>query len=158
MPATKKSAEPSAPSCDWSTPHKTQKTDNLDRIYRHRGNHSWTGIKTEKYKKEDGGWSDIARQVLVGDKGESARFHLRYFEIAPGGYSSLERHRHEHVVVCIKGKGKVVIGKKTCGLKYLDTVYIAPNTAHQLRNPYDEPFGFFCIVNAERDRPKPVKT
>jgi hypothetical protein len=34
-------------------------------------------------------------------------------------------------------------------------VYIAPNDPHQFRNPEEagEPFGFLCIVNAERDRP-----
>jgi len=34
-------------------------------------------------------------------------------------------------------------------------VYIAPGDPHQFRNDEgDEPFGFLCIVNAERDRPQ----
>jgi ribulose-bisphosphate carboxylase large chain len=130
---------------------------NSDIIYKHRGSCRWTGVATDKYKQLDGGWHSISRRVLVGKRGESAKFHLRYFEIAPGGCSSLERHRHEHVVICISGKGRVRLGEKSYLIANLDTVYISPNKAHQLLNPYKEPFGFFCIVNAKRDRPKAVR-
>jgi quercetin dioxygenase-like cupin family protein len=37
---------------------------------------------------------------------------------------------------------------------FMDTVYISPDTVHQLLNPFDAPFGFLCIVNARRDKPK----
>lgn len=158
------------PSCDWKPSQIREATSDkskalkdtqrstlsaqCNRIFRHKGNFKWSGVKTEKYKKQDGGWSAVARNVLIGNKGETCKFHLRYFEIEPGGFSSLEKHRHEHVVICIRGKGRVLINKKIHTINYLDTVYIAPNTVHQLTNPYDEPFGFFCIVNAKRDRPK----
>ncbi|OGW25141.1 MAG: hypothetical protein A2X55_11690 [Nitrospirae bacterium GWB2_47_37] len=152
-----------APSCDWKAPQSlelrvksSESIKNKNRILRHKENFKWSGVKTEKYKKQDGGWSAISRNILVGNHGETAKFNLRYFEIEPGGYSSLERHKHEHVVVCIRGKGKIRMGKKSYDLNYLDTAYVAPDTAHQLINPYDEPFGFFCIVNAKRDKPKRV--
>ncbi len=146
------------PSCDWHRPSgEPGKKQNTDKIYRHKGQCRWSGVKRERYKLQDGGWSAISRNVLVGNNGESVKFHLRYFEIASGGYSSKEKHNHEHVVICVKGKGKVLIGNKSHSIKHLDTIYIAPNTVHQLSNPYDEPFGFFCIVNAKRDKPKLVK-
>jgi ribulose-bisphosphate carboxylase large chain len=127
-----------------------------DIIYRHRRDCRWEGVALDRYKQSGGDWFSISRQVLLGKRGESSKFHLRYFEIAPGGHSSLEKHRHEHVVICARGRGKVRLGEKSHLIKNLDTVYIAPNTVHQLLNPYTEPFGFFCIVNAKRDRPKPV--
>ena len=39
-----------------------------------------------------------------------------------------------------------------------DVIYVAPDDPHQFRNPQNstEPFGFLCIVNAERDRPVSV--
>jgi ribulose-bisphosphate carboxylase large chain len=123
---------------------------------RHSGTFRWSSVKTENYKDKDGTWSAITRHVLVGKKGETAKFHLRYFEIEPNGHSTLERHRHEHVVICVRGKGAITIGRKSHRIGYLDTVYVAPNTVHQLRNPHVEPFGFLCIVNAKRDRPKSV--
>ncbi len=143
--------------CDWkSRSFDKNVAANTDRIYRHKGDCRWSGVRVERYKKQEGGWSSISRNVLVGNSGESTRFHLRYFEIAPKGFSSKERHRHEHVVICVRGKGKILIGEKLQTIKHLDTVYIAPKTIHQLSNPYEEPFGFFCIVNAKRDKPELV--
>ncbi|MFZ5998330.1 MAG: cupin domain-containing protein [Nitrospirota bacterium] len=149
--------ENTAPSCDWRRPTKRAVGGNKNRLCKHKGSFTWSGVKTDRYKQKEGGWSSIVRNVLIGENGETARFHLRYFEIAPGGFSSLEQHSHEHVVVCIRGKGKIRMGRKVHTINYLDTAYVAPNTVHQLTNPYDEPFGFFCIVNAKRDRPKLVK-
>ncbi|GAB4489296.1 MAG: cupin domain-containing protein [Thermodesulfovibrionales bacterium] len=134
-----------------------RRTKNRTVMYRHTGGCAWTGVRDQPYKTAAGGWSGIMRRVLVGDHGESAGFHLRYFEIEPGGNSSLEHHRHEHVVVCIRGRGVVRTGRVRRTMDYLDTLYIAPDTPHQLLNPFQEPFGFFCIVNAKRDRPKILK-
>jgi len=90
-------------SCDWKTGAKIQnkkKASNANKsaLYKHK-NFKWQGIKTERYKSIKGDWADIIRQTLIGNKGETAKFHLRYFEIASGGCSSFERHKHEHVVI-----------------------------------------------------------
>jgi hypothetical protein len=45
-------------------------------------------------------------------------------------------------------------GKSRKKLRFMDTAYIAPETVHRLSNPFSEPFGFLCIVNARRDRPR----
>lgn len=140
-------------SCDvWDT--KTNRSKNISRFYKHKGNYTWQGIKPERYKTPGDDWAGIIRQAMIGSRGETAQFHLRYFEIAPGGYTSFEKHRHEHVVTCIRGKGEVTVGKKVHKLNFLDTLYIAPSTPHQLKNLEREPFGFFCIVNARRDKPE----
>ncbi len=143
-------------SCDWKSPADKKHRDNKSKVIRYKEGFGWSSVKTDKYKEDGQGWSSVIRKVLIGNCGESAKFSLRYFEISANGYSSLEKHKHEHVVICIRGRGKVLIGKKTQKVGYLDTVYISPDTVHQLLNPYDEPFGFFCIVNAKRDKPKIV--
>jgi ribulose-bisphosphate carboxylase large chain len=128
------------------------------RLHRHRGGCSWSGIRKEQYKACDDTWSDVIRRnLVVGLKGEKTAFHLRYFEIAPGGRTTLERHRHEHVVVGLKGKGRCQVGRRKMDLGFLDTLYIEPHVPHQLSNPFDEPFGFFCMVDARRDRPRPLR-
>lgn len=123
-------------------------------LYRHKGNMTWRGVADEPYKTVTGGWADIIRRVLIGARGESAKFHVRYFEIAQGGASSLERHKHEHVVICVKGEGIVRTGKSRRKMGFMDVLYISPDTVHQLTNPFKVPFGFLCIVNARRDKPK----
>jgi len=145
-------------SCDWKQGGATLKSrgahkENKSTLYKHKGKFRWQGIKVEKYKQSNGDWADIVRQTLIGNKRETCKFHLRYFEIAAGGCSSFERHKHEHVVICVRGKGKAIADKKSHILNFLDTLYISPDTPHQLRNPFKSPFGFLCIVNAKRDKP-----
>ncbi|MCX5718190.1 MAG: cupin domain-containing protein [Nitrospirae bacterium] len=154
-------------SCDWAALGRIRRgkkpgqalkgakthSENKSALYKHKGKFRWQGIKIEKYKQSNGDWADIVRQTLIGNQGETSKFHVRYFEIAPRGCSSFEMHRHEHVVTCIRGKGKVMAGKRLYEMNFMDTLYISPNTPHQLRNPFKSPFGFLCIVNAKRDKP-----
>jgi oxalate decarboxylase/phosphoglucose isomerase-like protein (cupin superfamily) len=39
-----------------------------------------------------------------------------------------------------------------------DHVYVPSNAPHQFVNSGDEPFGFLCIVDTERDRPRALTT
>jgi quercetin dioxygenase-like cupin family protein len=144
-------------SCEIASPKRTAKKANKTALYRHRGNLRWQGVRDERYKTEGDEWSDIVRRVLIGSHGESTKFHVRDFEIASGGCSSLEWHRHEHVVICMRGEGIVQTGEKKSRMKFMDTLYISSDTVHQLSNPFDAPFGFLCIVNAKRDKPKIVR-
>jgi ribulose-bisphosphate carboxylase large chain len=143
-------------SCDWAGV-APQGKDNCSVCHPFRPDFRWEGIPEERYKTETGGWVDIARQVLIGNRGESAAFDLRYFEIAAGGHSSLEKHRHEQVVIGVRGHGRALLGGLVQEVGFLDVLYIAPEDPHQLSNPYLEPFGFFCIVNHDRDRPRPLE-
>lgn len=145
-----------APSCDMPASACKPSAQPRSVIRRHKGNYTWNSVRTEHYKDSAEGWAAISRNILSGIYGEKTRFHVRYFEIAPKGYSSLECHRHEHVVICIRGRGRIVLGGKSHILKPFDVAYIAPDDVHQLRNPYGEAFGFLCMVDAKRDLPRPV--
>jgi quercetin dioxygenase-like cupin family protein len=144
-------------SCEIGGQKRAVKKASKTALYTHKGNLRWKGVRDELYKTEGGEWSNIVRRILIGSHGETAKFHVRYFEIASGGCSSLERHRHEHVVICVRGEGIVQTGEKRSRMKYMDTLYISPDTVHQLSNPFEAPFGFLCIVNAKRDKPKIVR-
>ncbi len=148
------------PYCDWQgnkRGEKKLKIINKSKLYKYKGNFRWNNIKKERYKSYGKSWKDIVRQTLIGNYGETTKFHVRYFEIIPGGFSSFERHRHEHVIIGIRGKGICIVGKKEYKIGFLDVLYVKPNEPHQLKNPFSEAFGFFCIVNAKRDRPKEIR-
>lgn len=130
---------------------------NRSAFYEHEGNLKWDGIENEPYKTQGDEWSRIVRRVLIGSHGESTKFHVRYFEIFPGGNSSLEKHKHEHVVICVKGIGILRYGRTKRRMGFMDVAYISPDTVHQLSNPFEETFGFLCIVNAKRDKPRMLK-
>jgi quercetin dioxygenase-like cupin family protein len=116
-------------------------------------NYTWDGVDLRKYKEEASSpFRDVTRQILFSDprlKGE-----LRYFEVAPGGYSTLERHEHMHAVIVLRGGGRCLVGDEVRALKQYDLVTVPPWTWHQFRAGADEPLGFLCLVNAERDRPQ----
>ncbi len=150
-------------SCDWktgpvNTKIKKSRVYNKSKLHRFKGDFLWQGIKIKQYKPAAKDWAHVIRQTLIGHRSETTKFHLRYFEIAPFGHTSFEIHKHEHVVIGIRGKGLCTIGKKNYSLGFLDVLYIEPEAPHQLTNPFNEPFGFFCIVNAKRDRPKVFDT
>lgn len=131
---------------------------NHSKVIRHQGNFIWQDILREPYKETTETWKGVTRRELSGKRGESQQFHLRYFEIAPGGYTTLEKHEHEHVVIPVRGRGEVQFGCYIYKVEFGDVVYVAPHDPHQFRNPEDakESFGFLCIVNAERDTPQTV--
>lgn len=111
----------------------------------------WTDVPLDQYKNEPGTWMEVTRQVLYSS--ERSRFETRYFEIAPGGYSSFERHQHEHCVIVLQGQGEVRLGDDWFSLKQHDVVQVESGMAHQFRNAGSSPFGILCIVDRERDRP-----
>jgi len=126
------------------------------RVLRFQPEFRWQGVPVADYKSSADHWAGVSRMVLVGDAGEKTHFQLRYFEIAPGGFSSLEHHEHEHAVFVVRGQGEVQLGDQVYQVGFGDTIYVAPQEAHQFRNPRQEPFGFLCVVDAERDRPIPL--
>ncbi len=113
----------------------------------------WQDVDLLAYK-EDGTapFRAITRQVLFqrADLG----CELRYFEIEPGGHSTLERHEHVHAVMVLRGSGHCLVGDEVCELGQHDLVSIPSMTWHQFRATRGEPLGFLCMVNAQRDKPQ----
>ncbi|MEM3608607.1 MAG: cupin domain-containing protein [Candidatus Bathyarchaeia archaeon] len=123
----------------------------------------WIGIPVEPYKEErslhklhaKARFKGVTRHTLAAEQADM-KFHVRYFEIEPGGYTTLERHDHVHVVIGKRGTGTVIAGDEVYTLREGDLLIIRGGAPHQLINPSDEPFGFYCIVDADRDRPRPI--
>jgi quercetin dioxygenase-like cupin family protein len=113
----------------------------------------WDGIPVSVYKPGGSHFQRITRQLLF-DGGEGLTCQLRYFEIETGGYSSLERHRHEHALIVIRGKGRALVGDRILDLATLDLVRVPPLTWHQFHAAGEEPFGFLCMVDCGRDVPE----
>jgi quercetin dioxygenase-like cupin family protein len=121
----------------------------------------WTAIEPRAYKFALGdqrgmGWRGITRFTLGGPPQIAARFQMRYFEVAPGGYSSLEKHTHVHFVMAIRGRGRALVGDAVFDLAPRDLMHVPPDVPHRWINEGDEPFGFLCTVDAERDPPRPL--
>lgn len=113
----------------------------------------WEGVEKKIYKTDTNNYKDIHRYSLLGEDIPDLKFQTRYFEIKPGGFSSLEKHQHPHSVVIIRGAGSVVLDDEIHSISVHDVVYIAPETIHQFHADRSEELGFICVVDRERDRP-----
>ncbi len=117
------------------------------------GGFRWQDVEVLRYKDEGGApFKDVTRQVLFDDGGLATQ--LRYFEVAPGGWTTLERHEHVHAVVVIRGRGQCLVGDRAYDIGLHDLVSVPPMTWHQFHAAADEPLGFLCMVACERDKPQ----
>ena len=113
----------------------------------------WDGVELRPYKQDDAApYKAVSRQELFAHPALGCQ--LRYFEVAAGGYSTLERHEHVHAVMILRGRGQCLLADQVRDVKPFDLVTIPAWTWHQFRAMAGEPLGFLCMVNAERDRPQ----
>lgn len=113
----------------------------------------WRDVDVREYKQEGSApFRAVTRQTLFDDAALACE--LRYFEVAPGGHTTLERHEHAHAVVIQRGGGRCLVGEAIYRVAAHDLVHVPPRTWHQFRADADRPLGFLCMVNAERDRPE----
>jgi mannose-6-phosphate isomerase-like protein (cupin superfamily) len=116
-------------------------------------NYRWHDVELLPYKEDDQEqFRSISRQVLFSDPQLAGE--LRYFEMAPGGHSTLERHQHMHGVLVFRGRGHCLIGRQVITIESGDLITVPPCTWHQFRATLSEPLGFLCMVDAHRDKPQ----
>lgn len=113
----------------------------------------WHNVERLAYKPEGSApFRDISRQLLF--RTEQLGCELRYFEIAPGGHSTLERHDHEHAVMILGGAGQCLVGDRVMAVAEHDLIAIPAQAWHQFRADDNTSLGFLCMVNVDRDRPQ----
>jgi quercetin dioxygenase-like cupin family protein len=126
---------------------------NQDAVRKSRPDFTWEHTELLRYKVEGSApFRNVTRQVLFDDIAGGAQW--RYFEVAPGGWSTLERHQHTHAVMVLRGRGRCLVGQQVREIAERDLVEIAPMTWHQFRAAEDAPLGFLCLVSCDRDRPQ----
>jgi quercetin dioxygenase-like cupin family protein len=101
----------------------------------------WDSVKVENYVS-----NNATKQVLIGKQDGAHNFEVRYFTIPPRGFSSLDQHQHDHGVMIMQGKARVMLGEHFEEVNVGDVVYIPGMEKHQFENLTDEPFTFLCII------------
>ena len=122
-------------------------------LHRQAKGFRWDGVEELPYKEDDRAlFKSVTRHVLFADP--KLYGELRYFEVAPSGYSTLERHQHMHAVMILRGRGHCLVGEEVRAVETRDLVTVPAMTWHQFRATRGEPLGFLCMVNATRDKPQ----
>src|SRR5258708_11659589 len=125
------------------TVHKRQSEGSLWR---------WGGVEVEAYDNDDEAAS-ATKQVLIGAKDGAENFVVRFFAIPPRGFSNLDFHQHDHGVIVMSGRGRVMINGAFTEIGPGDVVYIASWEQHQFENLTDEPFTFICVIPPKTAQP-----
>lgn len=115
-----------------------------------QGEMRWEQVPVRAYGPENSEAERATRQILIGPDENSPHFHMRYFAVQPGGHTSLDQHAHDHGVYVLHGRASLRLGEEQHEVSTGDVVYISGNEVHQFFTLGEEPFGFLCIVPANR--------
>jgi quercetin dioxygenase-like cupin family protein len=97
------------------------------------------------------GADKVRMRMLVGPAEGAEVFHMRHFEVQPGGHTPHHAHDYEHEVLILKGRGTVksATGDRPC--QPGDVVWVPPNEKHQFVNAGNEPLEFICLIPAPQN-------
>lgn len=87
-------------------------------------------------------------RMLIGPEDGASRFHMRHFEVDPGGHTPHHSHVHEHECLVLKGTGIVKSAQGDRAFKPGDVVFVPSNEMHQFLNTGDESCEFICLIPA----------
>ena len=97
------------------------------------------------------GAAQVKMRMLIGPEDGAGNFHMRHFEVAPGGHSPHHSHDYEHEVLILSGSGTVRSQQGDRPCKAGDVVFVPANEKHQFVNAGSEPLTFICLIPAPRD-------
>jgi quercetin dioxygenase-like cupin family protein len=89
-------------------------------------------------------------RVLVGPDDGADKFHMRHFEIAPGGWTPHHEHDYEHELIILAGRGVARSPEGDRPVKALDIVFVPAGELHQFVNSSDEPLEMICLIPAPK--------
>jgi quercetin dioxygenase-like cupin family protein len=97
------------------------------------------------------GAEKVRMRMLIGPAEGAEVFHMRHFEVQPGGHTPHHAHDYEHEVLILKGRGTVKSEQGDRPCRRGDVVWIPANEKHQFQNAADEPLEFICLIPAPQD-------
>lgn len=94
------------------------------------------------------GTKNVQMRMLIGPNNGANVFHMRQFEVGPGGYTPHHQHNYEHEVLILSGRGHLKADDGDKPLQAGDVVWIPANEMHQFVNVGNEPLQFICLIPA----------
>ncbi len=106
--------------------------------------HSITSRQQNEVTME--GAARVKMRMLIGPEQGATNFHMRHFQISPGGHTPHHQHDHEHEVLILAGAGTVRSKEGNRPFKRGDVIFVPPNEEHQFINSGDDPCEFICLI------------
>lgn len=97
------------------------------------------------------GARDIKMRMLIGPEEGAPNFHMRHFEVQPGGNTPHHAHDYEHEIIVLKGAGTAhtVSGERPFAAG--DVIYVPANEKHQFVNTGSTVCELICLIPAPKD-------
>lgn len=100
--------------------------------------------KVEENEMNVKGAHGVKIKYLLHEGVGAKRLQLRLFSIDVGGYTSLEKHKHEHEVFILHGEAFVRGGNTETIVREGNVIFISSWEEHQFRNVGEEKLQFLC--------------
>jgi len=87
-------------------------------------------------------------RMLIGHDHGAKNFHMRHFEVVPGGHTPHHSHDYEHEILILSGVGVAKSEQGDNPIKANDVIFIPANEKHQFVNMGNTPLQFICLIPA----------
>jgi len=100
--------------------------------------------KVREHEMDVKGARAVKVKYLLHDDVGAKKLQLRLFTIDVGGYTPLEKHKHEHEVFILHGKALVKGGDTEVLVKEGDVIFIPSWEKHQFKHVGKKKLQFLC--------------
>ena len=90
-------------------------------------------------------------RMLIGPEDGAQNFHMRQFEVAPGGHTPHHSHDYEHEMLVLAGQGVAKSDQGDRPLSAGAVLFVPANEKHQFVNTGPEPLSFICLIPAPKN-------
>jgi len=111
---------------------------------RRRAGSGWEGVVPKAYG------NGAERHVLAGAGDGATQVELRVFRIPAGGASALESHPHEHAILVLEGRARVLLDGAEHDVGPGDHVFVGAWEEHRLTADPGGPLVFACTAPVAR--------
>jgi len=95
---------------------------------------------------ETPGAEGVTIRWVIGPDSEAPTFHLRVFDVEPGGHTPRHAHPWEHEVFVLEGKGAVMCEGNQEPLAPGEVVFVPPDVEHQFHADSKVGLRFVCLI------------
>ena len=97
------------------------------------------------------GADQVKMRTLIGPEEKAPTFHMREFEVAPGGHTPHHAHDFEHEILVLSGNGVAKSEQGDWPMAGSDVIFVPAKEKHQFINAGNEPLRFICLIPAPCD-------
>jgi quercetin dioxygenase-like cupin family protein len=90
-------------------------------------------------------------RMLIGPDEGAPTFHMRCFEVAPGGHTPHHQHDYEHEILILQGQGIARSKGGDIAIKPGTAIFVPANERHQFVNNSAQTLRFICLIPAPKD-------